>query len=222
MTPSKNSLASEAPDKTSKPRTRKKKSSKRAKAAKTPQTHLLNSVAESPLFNLPPELRTMIYRFALVTDEEVAITEADGIPEPALLSTSKIIRSETYNVFYFENDFCCDVQQFNPATLLMADRKVTLHDLSVGIAKPGISLKQGHDQRNWGNLVMWLRECLEGRCQSMGLAVDGVHEDVEIKLIGGLFRVLINDTEMDLWRLDVLLKHMRPTLVALHSEWGED
>lgn len=213
--------ANEAPEKNKVPHTRKKKTRKGAKPTEAPQARLPSSVAESPLFRLPPELRTMIYRFALVDDEEVLVTESEGIPEPALLSVSKIVRSEAYNVFYFENDFCCDVEKFSPATLLMADRKAILSQLSVGIAKPVILLKQGHDQRIWSNVVLWLRECLERKCQSMGLAEDP-NENLEIKLITGLFGVVVHDTAMDLGRLDVLLEHMRPTLIALHNDWGED
>lgn len=71
---------------------------------------------------------------------------------------------------------------------------------------------------------MWsygFAKCLEGKCQSMGLAEDA-NETLEIKLITGLFGVFVHDTAMDLGRLDVLLEHMRPTLIALHNDWGED
>ena len=87
------------------PRTRKKKPDKGSKATELSQSQLPSSVAQSPLFQLPPELRTMIYRFALDTGEDIEITESHGIPEPALLSVSKIVRSESYKVFYIENKY---------------------------------------------------------------------------------------------------------------------
>lgn len=147
--------ANAAPVKPNPPRPRKKKNGEGVNAAKVAesQTQSPSSVAESPLFKLPPELRTMIYRFALIDDEEVVVTEAGGVPEPALLSVCKNVRSETYKVFYYENDFCCEIQQLSPATLRLADRKATLPGLRFGVARPVMLFKQGHDQRN--TVAIW-------------------------------------------------------------------
>lgn len=133
--------AHEAPEKTKVPRTRKKKHEKGAKVMKASQAQPPSSVAESPLFKLPPELRTMIYRFALIDDQEIAITESGGFPEPELLSVCKTVRSEAYKVFYYENIFCCVVEHFSPVTLLLAGRRESSTHPSIGIGKPVVEIR---------------------------------------------------------------------------------
>jgi len=160
----------------------------------------------------------MIYRSALIADE-VVVTESGGVPEPPLLSVSKIVRSETYEVFYYENEFCCQVRHFNPATLLLADSKVVRPGVSVGIAAPVVTVY--HNERRWRNLVQWLHEVARRRCVSVDLSEDA-DDTPEKHLIGGLFNVTCNDTGMTSTRLDVLLKNMRPALIALHNDWSKD
>jgi hypothetical protein len=206
------------------PRTRKK-TNKGSKATEVSQTDLPSSVAESPLFKLPPELRTMIYRFALHTDEDIEITESHGIPEPALLSVSKIIRSETHKVFYFENEFSCMIEHYSPATMQLARRKVSLADPRGGIRLPKTMVY--HQQRHWGNLVRWLHLCLEEphyACHTLPddeLAKEGFEYTAEERLIGGLFKFVVNDKDTTPDRLDLLLECMRPGLIAVDKDWAK-
>lgn len=105
-------LTKEAPKKTKvPPRTLKKKSGKGAKATTQPPS----SVAESPLFKLPPELRTMIYRHAIISNRALRITMSRGIPEAPLLSVNKLLRAETFGLFYRENKFNCIVRNYDHA-----------------------------------------------------------------------------------------------------------
>lgn len=101
-------------------------------------------VAGSPLFNLPQEIRDAIYRLVLVTDDELWITKAHGIPEHVLLSVSKTVRSETLETFYLESNFYCEVSNFNHAAIELAFQKKRqlnldpartsgLHDLGLNI-----------------------------------------------------------------------------------------
>lgn len=63
------------------------------------------SVAHSPLFKLSAELRNTIYRLVLVEDydfwgvEPVVVDKANGVPEPALLLSNMVIRSEALGIF---------------------------------------------------------------------------------------------------------------------------
>ena len=68
------------------------------------------AMAESPepgIFRLPPELRTIIYEHVLVSDRRVHITE--DFEQPALLRTSRQLRSETYGIWHGRNKFQIDV-----------------------------------------------------------------------------------------------------------------
>lgn len=93
----------------------------------------------------------MIYRFTLLTDEDIEITESHGIPEPALLSVSKVVRSESYKVFYFENTFSCMIEHYSPATMILARGKTSKSDPKIGIRAPKLMIF--NEQRHWGNLV---------------------------------------------------------------------
>jgi hypothetical protein len=62
---------------------------------------MYDAVAESPLFKFPCEIRDMIYRLSLITQtnrssrrDAVSINDG-GMPEPALLSDSKLSRFNT-------------------------------------------------------------------------------------------------------------------------------
>lgn len=147
------------------PRTRKKKNDSGAKATKTTkesQVQLQKSMAESALSKLPPELRIMIYRFTIITDEAVVITKSSGVQEPALLLVSKIVREESCKLFYCENRFSCVVEHYSPATMELARRKNRCIDLEVGIRNFHVELH--HTQRHWGNFVLWLHKCVQGKC----------------------------------------------------------
>lgn len=196
--------ANEVPEKAKEPRTRKKKSNNGAKRieAQSPP----DGVAESSLFKLPSELRTMIYRFALFTEEDIEVTESHGIPEPALLSVSKVVRSESYKVFYFEDTFSCMIEHYSPATMILACGKTSKSDPKIGIRAPKLMIF--NEQRHWGNLVRWLHLCLQEShyaCYAMSdneLAEHNVEYSAEERLLGGLFRFIVDDEERTKRRLD--------------------
>lgn len=58
---------------------------------------------QSKLMPMPAELRSMIYRFALISTIEIDINNA--FREPALLSTCRTIRQEAITIYYLENLF---------------------------------------------------------------------------------------------------------------------
>ena len=208
------------------PRTRKKKTDDDSKAIEVSQPSLPSSVAQSPLFKLPPELRNMIYRFALLTAEDLEITETHGIPEPALLSVSKIVRSESYKLFYFENNFSCMIEHYSSATIQLAFRKASKDDPRTGIRRPKMMIY--HQQRHWGNLVRWLHLCLQERryaCHAIPdseLAECDWEYTTEERLFGGLFRFILNDNEPTPDRLNLLLECMRPAFIAADKDWAKN
>ena len=211
--------AKEAPEKIEKPHARKKKAGKAAKATQTSQTRLPSSVAQSPLFNLSPELRNMIYRFAIVAEDNVRITKTSGIPEPALLSVSKTVRSEAFGIFYFENEFFAVVERYDPATVLLAMRRSSRYAPAIGLAGIRRVVLPNHQDPNWNNLVKWLHLCLQKDCMAFGTHE---YDDAEVKLVAGLFKTVLEDRTMPAKTLDILLKNIRPALVELNGDWAKD
>lgn len=211
--------ASKVSKNTKMPRTRKRKIDKTANVTEASQTHLPSSFAESPFFKLSAELRNMIYRFAIVTQEQVQITKSGGIPEPALLSVNKTVRSEALGIFYLENEFSAVVEEYDPATVLLALRRWSAFGVAtgpIGICRLVLPTLQ---DPNWNNLVQWLHLCLRQKCVGFGL-VD--YDDAELKLVAGLFGAVIDSHDMSAGTLDILLKNMRPALVELDEDWAKD
>jgi hypothetical protein len=154
----------------------------------------------------------------------VDITESHGIPEPALLSVSKIVRSESYKVFYFENSFCCAIEHFGPTTLLLARRKTPSKYPNVGIRRPLLLVR--HEERHWGNLALWLHKCLQSQCTTwVPTAEDEPYYDaepVEAKLISSLFKSIFYELRMTSEHLDYLLGCIRLTFIAIDKHWAKN
>jgi hypothetical protein len=182
---------------------------------------LPDSVADSPLFKLPPELRNMIYRYAIIDNRALRITKTAGIPEPALLSACKILKSETWKIFYLENTFLCEVDNYDPASLQIACRKQSKGSWPARSERISIgNLRLSQDgQRCWTHLVAWLHLSREAKCDGMG---HDATDDAEKGLLAGLFDVACQDPSSSRKSLDLLLKSMRPALTSLHQDWGKD
>ena len=79
------------------------------KTTMTPNTdaepnNATDSTTSSPFMKLPPELRDIIYEYALRLDDGIIqISSTTGIPEPPLLLTCKTIRREAISILYTLN-----------------------------------------------------------------------------------------------------------------------
>lgn len=88
-------------------------------------TALATSIAASPLFKLPPELRLRIYEYAVYSceDQLCEVTRKDGIPELALLFTCKTVRAKAIPVFYTVNTFRIAIESYHAAVQVLTARK---------------------------------------------------------------------------------------------------
>lgn len=66
-----------------------------------------------PLLELPPELRNIIYRSALIADEGIDIIK----PRHGLIEACQQTRNECAGLFFFENTFVCAMQSGGAAAL---------------------------------------------------------------------------------------------------------
>lgn len=181
---------------------------------------ITDSVADSPMFKLSAELRNAIYRYALVTEEAVLITKANGIPEPALLLACKIIRSEATGIFYSENSLVCKVVNFDCSALRLIARE---HGYGPSRTGSGI-MRDDNDQRIWKNLVFWLRMLHRNLCCGLnGIAV-GFEADPEECMIAALFALVYESRASGrTWEvLERQIQYLRPTMIALNSDWAKD
>jgi hypothetical protein len=185
-----------------------------------------NGIAKSPLFSLPREIRNMIYTYALANDAKVSLTKSGGVPEPALLSASKTLRAETFEFFYLENAFVCQVHDFDAAPILLAVAKAlqlvpeseSLRAMAKKRPSSILNCKVSfRGKRIWENLVAWLQLCLAGKCPGLD-CTDA--DDAEHKLLKGLFEMVLEGPEISVDALGFLCKAMRPGFVVLNGDWA--
>lgn len=89
------------------------------------------SVAHSSLFKLPRELRDYIYEYSFcslyTTYREgvrgIEMNKQGGIPEPALLFTSRILREEAATLFYGRRRFFIFIDSYDPAIMVLWKQK---------------------------------------------------------------------------------------------------
>lgn len=58
------------------------------------------SVAQSPLWKLPPELRELIYKHVVSEPSRYGVNHQYVVPEAGLLRTCKIVREEVLRLIY--------------------------------------------------------------------------------------------------------------------------
>lgn len=104
------------------------------------------------LLDLPPELRTAIYEYALIQTEEITIAASLG--PPALLSVNRLIRTEASGLWYNSNTFAVEVKDCEASVLLAFDQ----HLREVGQDKMIYQIITPRTNRgNWANLREWSR-----------------------------------------------------------------
>lgn len=68
----------------------------------------INAQLQSPLLQLPAELRNIVYRYSLIKTGEIRIQLRDLIP-PSILCVCRQIRHEASSIFFSENTFVLTV-----------------------------------------------------------------------------------------------------------------
>ena len=69
------------------------------------------------LLELPPELRTIIYEYALLEPDLIRVSRSNLVVPPSLLATCRQVRSEAIKIYHSENKFSinapdCDVDLY--------------------------------------------------------------------------------------------------------------
>lgn len=75
-----------------------------------------SAMTDSPLMKLPPELRNRIYRYTVVGDSKIFVTH-NGLREPELLHVCTQIRTEALGIFYSENVFSVENQNYDSSAV---------------------------------------------------------------------------------------------------------
>lgn len=117
-------------------------------------------MAEFPptLLGLPPELRTMIYTYALKSDQHITIDAQ--LQQPSLLLTCHLIRSEASPIHVNENRFEITIRKCDSSLF----RRFGKLRRRLG-GTPGFEcIKVWQEVPNWTNLVSWSHAIWAGPC----------------------------------------------------------
>ena len=120
---------------------------------------------ESRLLSLPPEIRNIIYRYALVDGKMIYIRYPHNLTgAPGVLQVNRQLRSETVDIYYKENTFNFYIHHYSPEGLMKW----------CGSSEARLRCKKNFHFVNyrdmvWTNLLKWLRAYYHHRVTGIGL-----------------------------------------------------
>lgn len=184
------------------------------------------SIAASPLFKLPAELRLRIYEYVLYSDNDgiCEVTRKHGIPEPGLLFTCKTVRDEGVAIFYTVNSIRLVADSFHPAVHNLIARKVTAIR-TAGMHLGGLEIEIFTvGRRNFQNLTLWVQYIHSGKTLDPCATDHQVPAEVEpeSKFVDSLFRIAEGMRERPWTDVERIVVGLRGGLVALNEEWKAD
>ncbi|KAK5127539.1 hypothetical protein LTR85_006879 [Meristemomyces frigidus] len=177
-------------------------------------------------FDLPPELRNRIYRFALVENASVRI-ERTGYARPPLLRTSRQIRAESLSIYYSENKFTVSMRAYD--STLSLNFTSSLPYLKGEGRSWHLQMRTGRhyqDDPNWTNLLTWLHryhrnEVIVGICEPKRLLKRTEDRSDDHLVVSGMFAMVRVLYKSPWEQLRKILEMQRPTLNILDGRWGE-
>lgn len=187
-----------------------------------------SSVAHSPLFKLPRELRDYIYEYSFCSlytttrsgEYGIRVTKEGGIPEPALLLTCKAIRDEAVPLYYGKTRFHLIVRSFDPAVMLLWNAKKAHLRLNYNLSAPWQGLTRT-GVRSWDNLKRTLRLVHSGHKLFVAVGPrDGPNFNGQEEFIQGMTKVARSMDDEDWDVVEDTLQMLRHGLVALNPNWA--
>ena len=119
-------------------------------------------MASSKLLSLPPELRDIIYRLALLEDGPIFLKEPQAFQQPGLLLTNSQIRNEAICLYYAENLFVTSVWSYDASPVRRLHNLQRTH-VTASAARSSIKCHiQKRGVPNWENLLKWLQSFYKG------------------------------------------------------------
>ncbi|KAK6431012.1 hypothetical protein LTR95_012826 [Oleoguttula sp. CCFEE 5521] len=177
------------------------------------------SIASSRLFTkLSGKLRNIIWKFALVGPHAIQFTR-QGVQEPGLLTTCRLVRAEAGSVFYHENNSNLNCENFDSTSVVLAERKAEL--FSMRLRDPLFRYRVRLSitgTPHWANYILWMRR-LHGQhklCYSR-ITPNGTLGKVSLWTMSQIVKTMRTEP----WaKVEQLLKLHRPMLVKCNSAWG--
>lgn len=166
---------------------------------------------DSKLLSLPPEIRNIIYRYALV--EGLIRVIQDPPPQPALLQLNRQVRDEAIQIYYQENCFRWIIASYD-AGKLIAWCASSKHRSTAKM------LLCNSGTCSWANLLVWLKAFLDQKAPGLGSSDSGKTTGMNTAA-AKLFVLAKNLRRQALpWhRVKAQLEVVREALAAVSEEW---
>lgn len=189
------------------------------------------SVINSGLFKLPSELRNDVYELVCHVDDGYTITKDQGVPEPGLLRTCKIIRREALHAFYTRNNITVKIDSFDCAPVCLVIRKLgsLRKERSWNLPRTVRIMNIYIGNLHWHNLLEWLRRyhCLmveryTSERHNLYPAYISKLERAQEELLKAMFKMTGTMKKVPWEVVKEALKHFRQSLAVLDAGWGVD
>jgi hypothetical protein len=140
---------------------------------------------DSPLLNLPGELRNRIYRFAIINPLSIELDVGRWQNhQPALLRTCKQVRIEALRLFYIENKMTTNIHDWDPVVKVRCSELLTSHNI-----RSHHLYHYFTGGPNWENLLAWLKAVFEGKIGGISSCL-GKIRTLERKIVGAMFMLV--------------------------------
>lgn len=125
----------------------------------------------SPLLKLPPELRSHVYRFALLSvrpiEVEYNIDSNVALPTPpALLQMCRQVRAEAYGIYYRKNTFYFCIEDFDATALIQWCRHFPWESTSKEVENTVFTFYIAPSS-DWSDLLQWLEAVFHGQATAI-------------------------------------------------------
>lgn len=179
-----------------------------------------SSVALSPLFMLPRELRDYIYNYTFYSPQRLRVTKDGGVPEPALLLTCNIIREDAVKLFYCRKRLILSIDSYDHTVLAIWTRKRIYLARDYDLA-PSAPYYSHTGPGNWNNLKLFVRMHHAGHigrlyCEDRGSR----HYTHERYFIMGLFNAAKEMGHRPWSAVEPVLDTLRIGLIVMHCDWA--
>lgn len=182
----------------------------------------MQAIASSPFSKLPSELRAIIYRFTLVSDQAIYIPVQHAWTEPALLTTCHLFRMEARNMYYYENRFFVSYTDFGSDRDFEFPKRIHARGLrAMHLSVDERQVFSSLQRRSWRNLKLWL--CRVHRNKIVYVPALDWLPDVKNKdpdtMVRVMFRIVVEMRGADWAMVERVLAVQFPILAAHDERW---
>ncbi|SMQ55869.1 unnamed protein product [Zymoseptoria tritici ST99CH_3D7] len=171
----------------------------------------------SPLLNLPPELRTLIYELVVTSENHRVTVNETGYHRPPLLQTCREARADALKLFYNSNKFIISVRSYSTSTLwkFCCSVKIT------GVRLTGLLWRVAVDRvPSWRNLVKWLEWNHVNRHEFRPPHRPEC-KNPEKNIVQALFDMVQDLKGAEYEQVYTAIWRLRPALISLDARWAD-